>query len=162
MRNDVEWTLQAFDSLSIQHLYAVLQLRSEVFVVEQNCLFQDMDGLDAQAMHLLGWQGNGREASLLAYARCFPAGVTFTEASIGRVVTRKAARGQGLGDWLIQKSLDSVQSLWGAQPVRIGAQAHLKPLYSRHGFADVGLPYVEDGIDHLEMLRPTFKTGDVS
>ena len=154
MKADVVWAWLSFDALNVQQLYAVLQLRSEVFVVEQNCLFQDMDGLDSQAMHLLGWQGDGKEATLVAYARCFPAGVTFAEASIGRVVTCRATRGQGIGDWLILTALDLVQQLWGPQPVRIGAQAHLKHFYARHGFADVGLPYVEDGIDHLEMVRP--------
>ena len=110
----IEWKLAAFDALSVRELHDVLQLRSEVFVVEQNCVFQDIDGADDQAMHVLGTQNN----QLVAYARCFPAGVKFAEASIGRV----------------------------------GAQAQLKNYYSGHGFVDMGVPYIEDGIDHLEMV----------
>jgi ElaA protein len=144
----VRWTLAAFDALSLQQLYALLQLRSEVFVVEQACAFQDLDGTDAQAMHLLGHQGD----ALVAYARLFPAGIKYTEASIGRVTTRQSARGTGLGHALIREAMASLVSLWGAQPIRIGAQARLKAYYSQHGFVDVGKPYIEDGIDHLEMV----------
>ena len=144
----IEWKLAAFDALSVRELHDVLQLRSEVFVVEQNCVFQDIDGADDQAMHVLGTQNN----QLVAYARCFPAGVKFAEASIGRVVTRSLARGSGLGHLLIQQAVSSVCGLWGPQPIRIGAQARLKAYYSGHGFVDVGVPYVEDGIDHLEMV----------
>ncbi len=144
----IAWKFVAFDGLTLRELHDVLQLRSEVFVVEQNCVFQDIDGADDQAMHLLGTQNN----QLVAYARCFPAGVKFAEASIGRVVTRSLARGSGLGHLLIQQAVSSVCGLWGPQPIRIGAQARLKAYYSGHGFVDVGVPYVEDGIDHLEMV----------
>jgi len=144
----VRWTLVAFDALSVPQLYELLQLRTEVFVVEQNCVFQDMDGTDAQAMHLLGTQGG----QLVAYARIFPSGVKYDEASIGRVTTRQTARGTGLGHTLIREAMAAVVSLWGAQRIRIGAQARLKAYYSQHGFVDVGRPYIEDGIDHLEMV----------
>ena len=142
------WQLAAFDALQPRTLYELLRLRSEVFVVEQSCVFQDVDGLDPQALHLLGWHG----AELVAYARCFPAGVSFAEASIGRVVTRGSARGAGWGHLLIDEALRVVHLHWGRQPIRIGAQAHLKNFYASHGFVDVGRPYVEDGIDHLEMV----------
>jgi ElaA protein len=132
-------------------LHDVLQLRSEVFVLEQRCVFQDIDGSDAQAMHLMGH----RDGQLLAYARCFPAAVKFVEASIGRVVTRRHARGSGLGHLLIERALSSVCTLWGVQSIRIGAQTHLEKYYCGHGFVDAGKPYIEDGIDHLEMVwRP--------
>jgi ElaA protein len=144
----IEWKFSAFEHLSLHELYALLQLRTEVFVMEQNCVFQDMDGSDAQAMHLLGFH-NGQ---LNAYARCFPAGVKFAEASIGRVVTRSLVRGSGAGHLLIQQAVSSVFAQWGPQPIRIGAQARLKNYYAQHGFVDINLPYVEDGIDHLEML----------
>jgi ElaA protein len=144
----MEWKFCAFEHLSLHELYALLQLRTEVFVMEQNCVFQDMDGSDAQAMHLLGFH-NGQ---LNAYARCFPAGVKFAEASIGRVVTRSLVRGSGLGHLLIQQAVSRVHAQWGVQAIRIGAQARLKNYYSQHGFVDMGLPYIEDGIDHLEML----------
>ena len=144
----MEWKLVAFDALSVHELYELLQLRTEVFAVEQNCAFQDMDGADAQAMHLMG----RRDGRLLAYARCFPAGIKFPEASIGRVVTRNLVRGSGLGHLLIEQALAAVATLWGRQAVRIGAQARLKKFYADHGFADVGIAYIEDGIDHLEMV----------
>ena len=149
----VHWRLAAFGDLNAAQLYELLQLRTEVFVVEQNCAFQDLDGTDAQAVHLLGTQAAGEQGvQLVAYARLFPAGVKYPEASIGRVVTRRQSRGRGLGHLLIQRAVSSVKSLWGAQPIRIGAQARLKAYYSQHGFVDVGMPYVEDGIDHLEMV----------
>lgn len=146
---EVTWRLLSFDALGVRELHEVLRLRSEVFVVEQACVFQDIDGADAQAMHLLGVQGG----QLLAYARCFPAGIKFAEASIGRVVTRGLARGGGLGHKLMAQAVSSLVSLWGPQPIRIGAQARLKKFYASHGFVDAGIYYVEDGIDHLEMVR---------
>jgi ElaA protein len=144
----LEWRLKPFLAMSVQELYELLQLRTEVFVMEQNCVFQDMDGADQQAFHLLGF-ANGQ---LLAYARCFPAGIKFSEASIGRVVTRSLKRGQGLGHQLIDQAIASVCASWGPQAIRIGAQARLADYYAGHGFVDMGLPYMEDGIPHLEML----------
>jgi ElaA protein len=147
----IVWKLSAFDALSLRELHDVLQLRSEVFVLEQLCVFHDIDGTDTRAMHLMGH----RDGQLLAYARCFPAAVKFAEASIGRVVTRQHARGCGLGHTLIDRALSSVCTSWGVQAIRIGAQAHLEKFYCGHGFIDAGKPYVEDGIDHLEMVwRP--------
>jgi ElaA protein len=142
------WTLTDFDSLSTAALYDLLRLRSEVFVLEQACVFQDIDGLDQQAMHLMGH----RDGALVAYARCFPAHVCFAEASIGRVVTRAAARGGGLGHRLMTRAIQAIGDVWGVQAIRIGAQAHLTHFYQSHGFVDMGEPYVEDGIDHIEML----------
>lgn len=142
------WQVTSFEALDTPVLYELLRLRAEVFVVEQSCAFQDVDGLDPQALHLLGWHGT----ELVAYARCFPAGVTFAEASIGRVVTRGSARGAGWGHLLIAEAIHVVATHWGRQPIRIGAQARLKKFYEGHGFADVRLPYVEDGIDHIEMV----------
>ena len=143
--NGIEWRYLAFDQLSAAQLYAVLQLRSEVFVVEQACIFQDMDGADAQAMHLLG----SRQGSLVAYARCLEAGHKFAEASIGRVATRSAVRGTGAGHALMSQAIVCL----GAQAIRIGAQAHLEAFYRQHGFHKAGPVYLEDGIAHVEMLR---------
>ncbi len=187
MSLDIQWQWLAFDALSRDQLYELLRLRSEVFVVEQNCVFQDMDGLDDKAMHLLGVRvvaGSAQvkeepaqragdteqsplppslpggsvgqtKTELIAYVRCFPAGVTFDEASIGRVVTKPDARGGGLGHLLMAEAVKALEGEWGPQPIRIGAQAHLKAFYGQHGFVDVGKPYIEDGIPHLEMLRGT-------
>ena len=147
---DITWAFEPFDNLSLRSLYEVLQLRSEVFVVEQACIFQDLDGADDQAMHLLGRLGG----QLVAYARCFPAGVKYAEASIGRVITRSSARASGMGHVLMQHAIDAIHSHWGTPPIRIGAQARLEKFYNRHGFAKVGPLYLEDGIDHIEMVRP--------
>jgi ElaA protein len=144
------WRFVAFEALTPPELYALLQLRSEVFVVEQACIFQDMDGADAQAMHLLG----SLDGRLVACARCFSAGVKFSEASIGRVATRDKVRGSGAGHQLIQQALVCLQQQWGPQAIRIGAQARLEPFYRQHGFVKTGAPYIEDGIPHIEMLRP--------
>lgn len=147
--SDIRWRFAPFDTLSLTELYAVLQLRAEVFVVEQTCAFQDMDGADTHAMHLLG---NARD-QLVAYARCFAAGVKYKEASIGRVVIRSAVRGSGAGHALMQRALASMAQQWGPQPIRIGAQARLEYFYVQHGFVKTGVPYIEDGIAHIEMLR---------
>lgn len=145
----IEWRFTAFDALTAAELYAVLQLRSEVFVVEQACVFQDMDGADEAAMHLLG-QLNGQ---LVAYARCIPAGVKFAEASIGRVATRDSVRGTGAGHKLVEEAMACLIRQWGAQAVRIGAQARLELFYRQHGFVSTGDLYLEDGITHIEMLH---------
>ena len=144
------WRLMAFEDLRVSQLYEALRLRSEVFVVEQQCIFQDMDGDDLKAMHLLGVQ----HGELLAYARCFEAGVKFPEASFGRVLTRLSARGKGLGHVLIEQAISAVTQVWGPQAIRIGAQMQLADFYAKHGFLDTGTHYLEDGIAHLEMLRP--------
>ena len=147
----LSWRSAQLAQLPPDVLYAVLQLRSAVFVVEQQCLFQDMDGNDMQALHLMGWRGH----ELLAYARCFAPGVLYAEASIGRIATRLDARGGGLGHQLVARSLELVHATWGPQPIRIGAQARLKDFYRQHGFVDTGIDYVEDGIDHVQMVRTT-------
>ena len=147
--SSIDWRYVAFDDLTAAELYAALQLRSEVFVVEQACVFQEMDGADALAMHLLGTL----QGTLVAYARCFAAGIKFAEASIGRVVTRHCVRGSGAGHALMDKAVSCLSRQWGAQAIRIGAQARLEDFYRQHGFEKAGLPYLEDGIPHIEMIR---------
>ena len=164
----LHWQCLPFERLNVHSLYAILQLRAEVFVVEQACVFQDMDGADAACFHLLvtdatalpGLAGCVESADpvppppLLAYARLVPAGLKYAEASIGRVVTSPATRGRALGHALMAQACQQLVSLWGAQPIRIGAQAHLQAFYGQHGFVTDGPPYLEDGIPHVEMLRP--------
>ena len=145
------WICLPFDALTLHQLYAVLKLRSEVFVVEQACAYLDPDGADPACHHLLGLDAGG---ALLATARLLPAQLTFTEASIGRVATTPAARGTGLGHALMAQACTHLARLWGPQPIRIGAQAHLQGFYAQHGFATASPPYEEDGIPHVEMLRP--------
>lgn len=147
--NGISWRFLAFNELASAELYAVLRLRSEVFVVEQACIFQDMDGADLEAMHLLGTL----EGALVAYARCFAAGVKFAEASIGRIATRDSVRGCGVGHALVEKAATCLFRQWGPQAIRIGAQARLEAFYRQHGFEKAGPQYLEDGIPHIEMLR---------
>ena len=148
------WRCLPFGALRPHTLYALLQLRSAVFVVEQACAFQDLDGADAACMHLLGERLNAQGATaLLACSRLVPAGLKYPEASIGRVVTAPSTRGTGLGHALMAESVRMLHSLWGVQPIRIGAQSHLENFYNAHGFVSDHKPYIEDGIPHIEMLR---------
>ncbi|WP_411879272.1 GNAT family N-acetyltransferase [Polaromonas sp. YR568] len=149
MSGIITWRFVPFSALTTLELYDLLQLRSEVFVLEQACAFLDLDGADTEAMHLLG----ERDGRLAAYARCFAAGVKFAEASIGRVVTHASARGGGIGHVLMKEAVDRLQAHWGPQAIRIGAQARLEKFYEQHGFVQNGEPYIEDGIPHIEMLR---------
>lgn len=151
----LHWRCLAFADLGAANLYRVLQLRSAVFVVEQACVFQDMDGRDPACLHLLGTaEGVGEEGDLLAYARLVPVGLAFSEVSMGRVATAARVRGSGAGHALMAEATAQVQRLWGDQPIRIGAQAHLQAFYRQHGFVPDGEHYLEDGIDHIEMLKP--------
>jgi len=145
----IEWRCLPFDALGLAELYAVLQLRSEVFVVEQACIFQDMDGADDRAMHLLGCI----EGRLVAYARCFAPGIKFAEASIGRIATHASVRGSGAGHALVRQAIARLSPACSAQSIRIGAQARLEGFYRQHGFVPDGAAYLEDGIAHIEMLR---------
>ncbi|WP_322316025.1 GNAT family N-acetyltransferase [Hydrogenophaga sp.] len=147
------WRCLPFDAMSARTLYRLLQLRTEVFVVEQRCVFQDMDGADAQCMHVLAESVEPEGVELMACARLVPAGLKYAEASIGRVVTNPATRGSGIGHALIRQSVHMLHGLWGVQPIRIGAQAHLQAFYAQHGFQPDGPIYIEDGIDHIEMVR---------
>lgn len=150
----LQWRCLPFAALSADTLYRLLRLRSEVFVVEQNCVFLDMDGLDAQCLHVLGEVvDQDGTPHLHASTRLVPPGLAFAEASIGRVVTAPAARGGGIGHALMAESVRLLERLWGPQPIRIGAQAHLEAFYNRHGFVSDNKPYVEDGIPHIEMIR---------
>ncbi|MET4108226.1 GNAT family N-acetyltransferase [Hymenobacter sp. UYP22] len=145
------WHLKPFTDLTTPELYALLQLRSEVFVVEQTCPFQDMDGQDQAAYHLLGYSPDGE---LAAYSRLFGAGVTYPEASIGRVVTSPRHRRGGAGRALLHESIAALERLFGQQPIQIGAQHYLQTFYESFGFVQEGPGYLEDGIPHIHMLRP--------
>lgn len=147
----VTWRCDPFAELSLRELYELLALRQRVFVVEQRCAFQDADGLDEPAWHL---QGRGLEGALLAYARLLGPGVKYREASVGRVITAPEARGTGLGRELMRQAVARVEAVWGPGPIRIGAQAHLQRFYGEQGFVAEGALYDEDGIPHVEMVRP--------
>jgi ElaA protein len=149
----LHWQCLPFGALPVHTLYALLRLRAEVFVVEQACVFQDLDDADPDCLHLLGQTHEGSLSPLQAYARLVPAGLKFAEASIGRVITARAVRGSGLGHGLMQQAVHQLHQLWGVQAIRIGAQARLQDFYRQHGFEAVGAPYFEDGIAHIDMLR---------
>jgi ElaA protein len=147
---ELNWELKSFDQLTNTELYKVMALRQEVFIIEQDCPYLDADGLDHLAMHLMGWDG---AHDLLAYSRIFPAGITFSESSIGRIISSGRIRGQGIGRQLMDRSLHALKELYGNVPVRIGAQTYLTVFYRDFGFEPVGNEYLEDGIPHIEMLR---------
>ena len=144
------WTCKSFDELTTKELYAILRLRSEVFVVEQNCVFLDMDNKDLYCHHLMGWENN----QLLGYSRVLNAGISYEESSIGRIVTSPSARGRGIGRDLLIQSINTLYSLQGKRDIRIGAQYYLKKFYESFGFVQKGDIYLEDGIEHIEMLLP--------
>jgi ElaA protein len=144
----IDWELQAFKKLTPGQLYKILQLRNEVFIVEQNCVYQDADNKDQRSFHLMGWNEN----NLVAYTRILPEGVGFAEASIGRVVTSPKARRTGIGRLLMEESIRLLYELYGKVPIRIGAQRYLEKFYSDFGFQKCSDEYLEDGIPHVEMI----------
>lgn len=146
----IHWICKPFKELLLHELYDCLRLRSEVFVVEQNCVFLDADNIDQKCYHLFGYEGN----ELMAYTRIVPPLVVYEQASIGRVVTSKNARGRGIGKVLMEQSVNSVHHLFGGQPIKIGAQLYLKKFYESFGFQQISNVYIEDGIEHIYMLRP--------
>ena len=146
----LHWTTKPFAALTTADLYTLLQLRSEVFVVEQACAFQDLDGHDQAAYHLLGYTEAGE---LAAYARLFAAGRSYAQVSIGRVVTAPRHRRAGLGRQLLSQAIAQCDELFGTQPIKIGAQLYLKAFYESFGFVQQGEGYLEDGIPHIYMLR---------
>jgi ElaA protein len=146
----IQWLLKKFEELTPYQVYAILQLRNEVFVVEQNCVFQDADNKDQASYHLMGFVHD----SLVAYARLVRAGVSYEQVSIGRVVTSPTVRRSGIGRELMRQSIDSVYKLFGVQPIKIGAQLYLKKFYESFGFRRVGEGYLEDGIEHIYMIKP--------
>ena len=143
----IEWVKKKWSDISLEELYSVLRLRSEVFVVEQDCVYQDIDNKDQIAIHLLGYINK----ELIAYSRLFNEGDYFKETSFGRAIIKKEKRGQGYGDELVKESLKTIKNYYGNKKVKISAQAHLKSFYSKHAFIAKGKEYLEDGIPHVSM-----------
>ena len=144
----LQWTIQQFDELNIRELYSILQLRIEVFIVEQQCNFFDTDDNDQKAWHLCAW----KDAELVAYSRLFAPGIIYPEAAIGRVVNKRSVRGTGIGKELMKRSIDAVYQLFGRSPIKIGAQLYLKKFYETLGFRQVSDIYLEDRIQHIKMI----------
>lgn len=145
----LRWQLSSFADLGVDALYDLLQLRSLVFVVEQTCVFLDLDAKDKSALHLLGWAEDGR---VVAYARLIPPGAIYEEPSIGRVVTHPDVRKTGAGRQLMTEAIRHTTQRFGDRPIRIGAQRYLERFYGSFGFAPIGEPYDEDGIEHIQMV----------
>jgi ElaA protein len=145
------WRCVPFDSLSARELQGIYIARQRVFAIEQACAFLDADGFDELAHHLTAWSPNEHEP--FAYARLLQPGAKYAEASIGRVLTALRVRGRGVGRELMVRALALVGAIWPGAGVRISAQTQLEPFYASLGFAAIGPPYLEDGIDHTEMLR---------
>ena len=147
--NDLQWQCASFAELSNLQLHAIYQARSAVFVIEQNCVYQDVDEKDPVSHHLTAWTPGGEVA---AYLRIVPAGISFAEASLGRVISTRDWRGTGVGKVLIANGIKALHVLYPAAPVRIGAQAYLEKFYGSFGFETVSDIYLEDDIPHVEML----------
>ncbi len=141
------WQSAVFDQLSAPELYAILRLRQQVFVIEQDCLYSDLDDLDQQAIHLCAWQGD----SLQGYLRALPPGVSYPESSLGRIVVSPTARGQDLGRELVRRGIELAVARWPQTDICISAQAHLERFYQSMNFETVSDVYDEDGIPHIKM-----------
>lgn len=145
----LETTIKKFEALTTNELYAILRLRSEVFVVEQDCVYQDLDYKDKKAQHVIGWIDN----TIVAYTRIFDIKLYFDEASIGRVVVDKKYRSKGFGKDIMEASINAIKSHYNQTKIKISAQTYLVKFYNELGFKEHGKPYLEDGIPHTVMIK---------
>ena len=145
----MEVKIVTFEALEIEQLYDLLQLRSQVFVVEQNCVYQDIDGKDQQALHVLGYE----KSELVAYTRLFAPGIYFKEAAIGRVLVKEEHRKKSYGHDILKASLKAIEENFSTQSVKLSAQTYLTKFYESHGFEQTGEGYLEDGIPHIAMIK---------
>lgn len=146
-----DWLCKHHDDLGKEQLYAILALRSEVFVVEQKCAYLDVDGQDlsGDTLHVMGWQDD----KLVAYARLLDPESQGGDVVIGRVIIAPQGRGQKLGHRLLEVALENIEEYWSGQPIFMSAQAHLQSFYEQHGFRAEGETYLEDDIPHIGMRR---------
>ena len=144
----IHWVCKSFNELTAPECYAILQLRNQVFVVEQQCIFQDADNKDQVSYHFMGWD----DGCLAAYARLVPAGIAYSEMSIGRVVINSQFRNTGMGRELMIRSIAVIYKVFGDQFIKIGAQLYLQKFYESLGFEKISHIYIEDGIEHIEMM----------
>ncbi|MEP2936535.1 MAG: GNAT family N-acetyltransferase [Gilvibacter sp.] len=142
--------IKKFNQLTTDELYELLQLRSEVFVVEQDCVYQDVDGKDQKALHIIGRVND----KIVAYTRCFAKGDYFNKASIGRVVVDLNHRKDGLGYKIMEESITAIYNHFGEQAIKVSAQTYLSSFYNSLGFISEGTSYLEDGIPHIAMVKP--------
>ncbi|MDA3616589.1 GNAT family N-acetyltransferase [Polluticaenibacter yanchengensis] len=146
---EITWKQLSFEQLSNVDLYKILQLRAAVFIIEQNCIYQDLDDKDFKSHHVCAYSGN----DLVAYTRVLPAGLSYEEVSIGRVVTSVKARGKGIGKLLMEKSIETAYALFGNVDIKISAQFYLLKFYQSLGFVEQGEVYLEDNIEHIQMVK---------
>ncbi|HCN50500.1 MAG TPA: GNAT family N-acetyltransferase [Chryseobacterium sp.] len=147
--NSIVWKIKTFEEFTVPELYAVLKARIDVFVIEQNCPYPDLDNYDQKAVHIWA-EENG---AILAYCRVFDKGIKYEETSIGRVLTTEKARGKSLGKQLIQYAVETIENRFHTPEIRISAQDYLLRFYGGFGFEDTGKKYLEDDIPHTEMIR---------
>ena len=140
---------KTFNELNLEELYQILQLRSEVFVVEQDCVYQDVDGKDSDALHVMGI----KEGKVIAYTRCFDKGFYFEEASIGRVVVKQSERKNELVHLILKASVEAIKEHFKTDNIKLSAQQYLTDFYESHGFMQIGEGYLEDGIPHIAMIK---------
>jgi len=145
----IQWQIKSFENLSVHELYDIMRLRSVIFVVEQNCVYLDLDGKDKVALHLFGEY----EGKIVAYSRLFKAGISFENASIGRVVVDANYRDRKWGHDLMREAISGIKNHFGESKITIGAQLYLKKFYESHGFVQTSEMYLEDDIPHIEMKR---------
>lgn len=147
--SNIIWKIKSFEEITTSELYEIIKARVDVFVVEQNCPYPDLDGYDRKAIHLWAEQDN----TVLAYCRIFDKGIKYNKTSIGRVLTSEQGRGKNLGKQLIQYAVETIENRFKTSEVRISAQDYLLKFYSYFGFQDTGKKYLEDNIPHTEMFR---------
>ncbi|ALR32190.1 GNAT family acetyltransferase [Chryseobacterium sp. IHB B 17019] len=147
--NNIIWKIKTFDEFTVPELYAVLKARIDVFVIEQNCPYPDLDNYDQKAVHI--WAEE--DGKILANCRIFDKGIKYEEASLGRVLTTDAARGKNIGRQLMKYAVETIENRFHTSEIRISAQDYLLKFYSEFGFEDTGKKYLEDDIPHTEMLR---------
>jgi ElaA protein len=147
--NQIKVICKPFSDLSIYELYSIIHLRNEVFVVEQKCIFQDADEKDSKCHHLMLLESD----KLIGYSRLIPSGISYDEISIGRIAVSINHRGKGLGKLLVEQSLNYCQRLFGSRNICIGAQYYLKSFYEHHGFVQISEVYLDDGIEHIDMMK---------
>lgn len=145
----MKWHWYTFDELGVNTLYDYLRLRQQVFIIEQHCIYPDLDDHDQLAQHLLGFTASG---NLVACLRLIAPGNKYPEPSLGRIVVAQSMRQQKLGHYLVNEGLKYARELYPGQPIRIQAQAYLQKFYAQHGFEAKGDVYNEDGIDHIDMM----------
>ena len=149
----IKWQWVLFEDLTVDVLFEIMKIRQEVFVVEQNCAYQDTDDLDRFSWHLVGWREGDSGKEIVAYLRVVFPGKKYTEPSLGRVLTLRSARGEGLGKALLSEALRYTAIQYPNINIRISAQRYLEKFYGSFGFEICSDPYEEDGIPHIEMIK---------